>query len=35
MLIRRNRTTTELAFYRCWAPEPVPLRTLVMIAGRR
>ncbi len=35
LLIRRNRTTGELAFYRCWSPQPVPLRTLVMVAGRR
>ncbi|WP_030443139.1 IS701 family transposase [Actinoplanes subtropicus] len=35
LLIRRNRSTGELAFYRCWSPEPVALRTLVMVAGRR
>jgi SRSO17 transposase len=35
LLVRRNRTTGELAFYRCWSPQPVPLRTLVMVAGRR
>jgi len=35
LLIRRNRTTGELAFYRCWSPQPVPLHTLVMVAGRR
>lgn len=35
LLIRRNRRTGELAFYRCWAPEPVPLRSLVLVAGRR
>ncbi|WP_189083208.1 IS701 family transposase [Mangrovihabitans endophyticus] len=35
LLIRRNRTTGELAFYRCWSPGPVPLRTLVTVAGRR
>jgi hypothetical protein len=35
LLIRRNRTTGELAFYRCWSPEPVPLRTLVAVSGRR
>ncbi|MEV7046729.1 IS701 family transposase [Amycolatopsis sp. NPDC051061] len=35
LLIRRNRTTGELAFYRCHSPEPVPLRILVQVAGRR
>nr|WP_157744582.1 IS701 family transposase [Micromonospora viridifaciens] len=33
LLIRRNRTTGELAFYLCWAPRPVPLHTLVTVAG--
>ncbi|MBB4689600.1 IS701 family transposase [Amycolatopsis jiangsuensis] len=35
LLIRRNRTTGELAFYRCYSPEPMPLRILVQVAGRR
>ncbi len=35
LLIRRNRRTGELAFYRCYAPRPVPLATLVQVAGRR
>ncbi|WP_186500139.1 IS701 family transposase [Micromonospora sagamiensis] len=35
LLIRRNRRTGELAFYRCWSPEPVPLHRLVAVAGRR
>jgi SRSO17 transposase len=35
LLIRRNRTTGELAFYHCWTPRPVPLATLVTVAGRR
>jgi SRSO17 transposase len=35
LLIRRNYTTGELAFYRCYAPGPVPLAALVRIAGRR
>jgi hypothetical protein len=35
LLIRRNNTTGELAYYRCYAPEPVPLRELVRVAGRR
>ena len=35
ILIRRNNTTGELAFYRCWSPGPVSLATLVRIAGIR
>ena len=35
LLIRRNRTTGELAFYRCWSPELVALHHLVAVAGRR
>ena len=35
LLIRRNRRTRELAFYRCYSPRQVPLSTLVKIAGRR
>jgi SRSO17 transposase len=35
LLIRRNRSTSELAFYRCWSPELVALRHLVTVAGRR
>jgi SRSO17 transposase len=35
LLIRRHRHTGELAFYRCYSPEPVPLRQLVRVAGRR
>ena len=35
LLIRRNRRTGELAYYRCYAPRPVPLSTLVKIAGSR
>jgi SRSO17 transposase len=35
LLIRRNNGTGELAYYRCYAPEPVPLRELVRVAGRR
>jgi SRSO17 transposase len=35
LLIRRNRTTGELAYYRCWSPAPVPLATLVCVAGAR
>ena len=33
--MRRHRDTGELAFYRCYSPEPVPLRELVRVAGRR
>lgn len=35
LLIRRNRTTGELAYYRCYSPKPVPLATLVRVAGSR
>jgi SRSO17 transposase len=35
LLVRRNRTTGELAFYRCYSPHIVPLRELVRVAGRR
>ena len=35
LLIRRNNTTGELACYRCYAPAPVSLATLVRVAGRR
>jgi SRSO17 transposase len=35
LLIRHNRRTGELAFYRAWSPTPVPLPALVTVAGRR
>jgi SRSO17 transposase len=35
LLIRRNRTTKKLAFYRCYSPRHVPLPALVKIAGIR
>jgi hypothetical protein len=35
LLVRRNRTTGELAFYRCYSPQIVPMRELVRVAGRR
>jgi len=35
LLIRRSVDTSELAFYRCWAPAAVPLTTLITVAGRR
>jgi hypothetical protein len=34
-MVRRNRTTGELAFYRCYTPGPTPLAVLVKVAGRR
>ncbi|MFD3874272.1 IS701 family transposase [Streptomyces sp. NPDC058623] len=35
LLIRRNRATGELAYYRCYSPGAVPLTTLVRVAGSR
>ncbi|MFE7113585.1 IS701 family transposase [Streptomyces sp. NPDC057575] len=35
LLIRRNRTTGELAYYRCYSPQLVPLTVLVRVAGSR
>jgi SRSO17 transposase len=35
LLMRRNITTDELAFYRCWSPVPVSLRELVRVAATR
>jgi SRSO17 transposase len=35
LLVRRNRRTSELAFYRCYCPRHVPLPALVKIAGTR
>ncbi len=35
LLIRRHPRTGELAFYRCYAPQPVSLATLVKVAGLR
>jgi SRSO17 transposase len=35
LLIRRNITTGETAFYRCWSPAPVSLPVLVRVAGTR
>lgn len=35
VLIRRNETTGELAYYRCYSPDPVGLATLVTVAGQR
>jgi hypothetical protein len=33
LLVRSNRTTGELAYYRCWSTNPAPLATLVRVAG--
>jgi len=35
LLIRRNRSTGELAFYRCYSPRPITLAALVKVAGLR
>jgi SRSO17 transposase len=35
LMVRRNRATGELAFYRCFTPHPTPLAVLVRVAGRR
>lgn len=35
LLIRRHPRTGELAFYRCYNPEPVPLTILVTVASSR
>jgi SRSO17 transposase len=35
LLVRRHPRHGELAFYRCYAPTPVPLGELVRVAGRR
>jgi SRSO17 transposase len=35
LLLRRNRRTGELAFYRAYSPTPVPLAALVQAAGTR
>ena len=35
LLIRRNRTTRELAFYRCYSPRHVLLPVLARVGGQR
>lgn len=35
LLIRRNRRTGELAYHRCFSAKPVPVATLVRVAGSR
>jgi len=35
LLVRRHRRTGKRAYYRCFSPAPVPLTTLVRVAGTR
>jgi SRSO17 transposase len=35
LLVRRHRRTGKRAYYRCYTPAPVPLTTLVAVAGTR
>lgn len=35
LLIRRNDTTGELAYLRCYSPRPADLHTVVSVAGQR
>ena len=35
LLVRRHRRTGKRAYYRCYTPTPVPLTTLVRVAGTR
>ena len=35
ILMRRNDSTGEMAYYRCYQTELVPLRELVRVAGQR
>jgi SRSO17 transposase len=35
LLFRRNPATGEIAYYRCWSPDPVALPTLTRVAGLR
>jgi hypothetical protein len=35
LLIRRNDSTGEHAYLRCYSPRAVPLRNLVAVAGQR
>ena len=35
LLVRRRISNGELAFYRCWSPTKVSLKTLVRVAGTR
>jgi SRSO17 transposase len=35
LMFRRNTTTGETCYYRCWSPQPVSLPTLTHVAGLR
>ncbi|MFV0451989.1 MAG: IS701 family transposase [Propioniciclava sp.] len=35
IMVRRNDSTGDLAYYRCWSARSVPLHTLARVAGRR
>jgi len=35
LLIRRHRYSKVLSFYRCWTPQPVPLKRLIFVAVAR
>ncbi|MFV0526024.1 MAG: hypothetical protein ACK5RL_16180 [Acidimicrobiales bacterium] len=35
LLFRRNTVTGEIAYYRCWHPDNVPIGQLVAVAGKR
>jgi hypothetical protein len=35
LVVRRHRSTGELAYYRCYTTTPAPLAALVRVAGRR
>ena len=35
LLVRRNSSTGELAYLRCYSPRRVPLNTLIRVAGQR
>ncbi|MFF3950799.1 hypothetical protein ACFYYN_39275 [Streptomyces sp. NPDC001902] len=35
LLVRRNPSTRELAFYLCWSPDAVALSELIRVAGIR
>jgi SRSO17 transposase len=35
LLVRRHRYTRVLSYYRCWTPQPVPLKRLISVAVAR
>jgi SRSO17 transposase len=35
LLVRRHRYTSQLSYYRCWTPGPVPLSKLIAVASAR